>query len=287
MLNTFKKDCIAAAKRLGDYQAIEVTPLADGYCKASDENDSIMKEAYMSALILRYWYKIDRLYRENPSLNLTHDDYASLLYERIDYACKYRAWQSGGTCKNASQAIQTSIATGIKNLYYFANLDKNCANYNTLSMDALNSDDDEDSSSDWLEYQLGTPETHVSPAQSVVQAYLDKKEIVQAIILDCIAFGDSTRVIKETKKVTDEEGNEVKVTESHDEFARFAVVKTINALPEDYQQYFLDKYVIGKDIFEAGLAAVKKANNQKLYKYLAKTIEELKNDKDSCELLFN
>ena len=298
-LYTYRDECKTAAGRLGDYQNIGVTELADGYCKALDEGNTELQNSYMAALVLRYWYKIDRLYKENPSLNLQREDYSSLIYERVRYACKYRVWQTKPNIK-ASQAIQQSIATGIKNEYYFANLEQSCANYKTVSLEALESDGDEDDmgSRDWLENRFAEPEHQLSSAEAIVQTFLDKNKIVQAILLDRIAFDNSSRETKRsyTQHYTEvvknnKTGEDVEVEQTYacagysHSFLKGSITKIVKALPDNYQAYFLNKYNIKKEIFEAGLAAIKTARNQKLYKYMEAALQDIRSNPNLISLL--
>ena len=297
-LYTFMKDCEVAASRLGDYQAMTVTELADGYCDAVDTDKADLQNSYMSALILRYWYKINRLFETNPTLNLQREDYVNMLFEAIKYACKYRAWRTG-KCVSASQAIQTTISTNVKNYYYDSNLQKNSPNFTTVSIDALEDDEDGNSGSrDWLESRYADKTVELSSAEAVVQTYLNKYKIVQAIILDCIAFGESNReskkTIKKTRWVTKKKkGSEeeelveetYKYNNYYQQFAKFSVPKIISELPSDYQQYFLEKYKVKKEIFEAGLNAIKTANNQKIYKFLTELLQDIRSKPEVIEML--
>ena len=66
MLTETKKDLIEQARKLTKpYEAYSIDALADAYCDAADTNNEALKSVYISALILRFWYKIDKMYREN------------------------------------------------------------------------------------------------------------------------------------------------------------------------------------------------------------------------------
>ena len=63
MLEETKASCVFQAGHLGDYQKLTVEELADGYCDAKDAGIEEIKNYYLSALILRFWNKIDMLNR--------------------------------------------------------------------------------------------------------------------------------------------------------------------------------------------------------------------------------
>ena len=132
MINDIRKDCVTFASFLGDYQKISVDDLANKYCEALDSKDEFNKNAYLSALVLRFWYRIEKLYRANVNTGLEREDFFSWLVEAINYACKYRAWQTKKV--NAQQAINQCIETIRYQHYYEFNLDKHKANYNTVSI---------------------------------------------------------------------------------------------------------------------------------------------------------
>ena len=113
--------------------------------------------------------------------------------------------------------------------------------------------------------------------QNTVQTLLDDNKMVEAIILDTIAYQD---VYKDTKTVVqgeDEEGNPCKYTRHSYSFWPFKCVQFLSNLPEDFAQYFYDKYEVSAPALVTVLDKIKKANNQKLYKYLDLSLKAAKN----------
>ena len=81
------------------------------------------------------------------------------------------------------------------------------------------------------------------------------------------------KVTKTVVKTVDDEGNSYKHTRQTSEFWPYKCVQILSNLPEDYATYFCEHYnVITEELF-AALGAIRKANNQKLYKFLDKTIK--------------
>ena len=111
----------------------------------------------------------------------------------------------------------------------------------------------------------------------LIQSCIDKKKIVEAIILDTIAFNDTQKVTKKVVKGVDFEGNPTKYTQTTSEFWSFRCVQILSNLPVDYAAYFKKHYNVVEPELEVAIAAIRAANNQKLYRYLAKT---LKNARD-------
>lgn len=277
MLNDIRKDCIKYAKCLGDYQAMNCDELANGYCKARDEGDSIKDSQYLAALVLRFWYTIKKIYDKCPNIGMTFEDAYDWLVESINYACKYRKWQDANNKVNAQQCINQCIETIRLQHYYEMNLDKHKANYMTVSMETpLDGEDDKNTLGDTLVGDDGEDAMSKSNVEMMVQQFIDNKKIVEAIVIDTIAFNDCQKYTKETLRGVDEDGNPTKYTKSYSEFWPFRVVQILGKLSEDYSSYFSGKYNILSEDLDTCLAAIRKANNQKLYKYVDKTIESLK-----------
>ena len=105
----------------------------------------------------------------------------------------------------------------------------------------------------------------------LVQNYINRDKIVEAIMIDNIAFNDVQRWHKQTIKT--ESG---KYTEISSEFWSFRLVQLLSKLSEEYKWEFLSKYKISEEKLDAVLAYVDKSTNQRLYRLLDKTLAELR-----------
>lgn len=192
---------------------------------------------------------------------------------------KYRAWQNGTS--NAQACINQCVSTIIMQHNYQANLAKSRANYNTMSIDQpVNSEDNETVTfGDTMADEDQDPEK-LSAALSVeqlIQRCLDKKKVIEAIIMDTIAFNDCQKEIKEVKTGQDEEtGETYKYSVIHKEFWPYKCVQILSDLPEDYEDYFFNRYNINAEVLQAAMTAIRKAPNTKLYKYLNGTLDTLR-----------
>ena len=254
--------------------------MLDRYCLAKDANDEHRKNLYVSGLMLRFWYVISKLQARSPIPGLEYDDFMDWLYEAIEYACKYRAWQDPTKKVNAQQAINQCIETIRVQKYYDLNLQKNKVNQMTFSLDAEFDDDDEATLLDTLvdedaevirEHQEGT-----EAAYALVQSCINKKKLIEAIILDTIAFNDVQKVQKKVVKGVDAEGNPTKYTQTSSEFWPFRCVQILSNLPIDYASYFKKHYNVLESELNAAISTIRAANNQKLYRYLRSTLNGAK-----------
>ena len=282
MLNETKKDLTYYARQLvKPYEQYSIDELADAYCDATDTGNEALKNIYVSALILRFWHKIDKMYRANTVAPcLEYEDFFWWLYEAIEYACKYRGWRDTTKNLNAQQCINKCIETIKLQKYYDLRLDKNkTVNYCT-SMDAPiaggDGDDNEKTLADTIEDEDTIYDEGTEAVISLVQTYINNNKLIEAILLDNIAFNDVQKHYKKTIKKVNDEGEVVRYTEHSSEFWPYKLVQIVSKLPATYKSSFMERYRISEDKLNAVLDTIDRANNQKLYKYLDKTMTELR-----------
>ena len=287
MLNETKRDLTFLARKLvRPYEQYSIDELADAYCDAVDGGNETLKDIYISALILRFWYTIDKMHNSNTVAPcLEHEDFFWWLYEAIEYACKYRGWRDTTKKLNAQQCINKCIETIKLQKYYDLRLDKRKVVNNCCSIDAPlggEGDDAGKSLADMLETEDDIGGVNAGYAAiSLVQSYINKNKIIEAILLDNIAFNDVQRYSKKTVKTTNAAGEDIKYVEHSSEFWSYRLVQIVSKLPASYKREFLSRYSISEEKLDAVLEVVDKANNQKLYRYLDRTLAELR---ASCAL---
>lgn len=281
MLQDTKKDLTAQARKLiKPYEQYTIDELADAYCEAVDNNDLVLKNIYISALILRFWYTIDKMYSANTVAPcLEREDFFNWLYEGIEYACKYRGWQDPEKNLNAQQCINKCINTIKLQKYYDLRLDKNKTVNHCCSLEtpvANNTDDSTKTLEDVLEAESTLEDSSAYDAILLVQSYINKNKIIEAILLDNIAFNDTQKHHKKTIKTTNADGEVVKYTEHSSEFWAYKLVQIVSKLPASYKESFMSRYKISEEKLSAVLDVIDRANNQKLYRYLRQTLTELR-----------
>lgn len=276
MLNETKRDLTFMARRLvKPYEDYSIDELADAYCEAVDTNNDTLKDIYISALVLRFWHKIDKMYRANTVAPcLEHEDFFWWLYEAIEYACKYRGWRDESKKLNAQQCINKCIDTIKLQKYYNLRLDKNKTVNFTISMDAPIGGDGDDKAQtvgDKLETEEVWDDHSADDVMLLVQSYINRDKIVEAILIDNIAFNDVQRYYKQTIKTDD-----YKYVDVSSEFWPYKLVQIVSKLPADYKLEFMRKYKISEQKLDAVLAYVDKSNNQRIYKLLGNMLDELR-----------
>ena len=280
MLNETKRDLTLMARKLvKPYEDYSIDELADAYCDAVDSGNDALKDIYISALVLRFWHKIDKMYKANTvAPSLEHEDFFWWLYEAIEYACKYRGWRDTDKKLNAQQCINKCIDTIKLQKYYDLRLDKRKAVNHCMSLETPICGDGDDSTktlADMLESTELTDDTTLD-MELLIQNYINKNRIIEAILIDNIVFNDVQRYTKKTVKAVDSEGKPYKYVEHHSEFWLYKLIQNVSKLPATYKNYFMKRYEIAEEKLSTVLDVIDRANNQKLYKYSRHLLEELK-----------
>ena len=276
MLNDTKRDLTLMARKLvKPYESYTIDELADAYCDAVDSGNETLKDIYISALVLRFWYTIDKMYKANTvAPSLEYEDFFWWLYEAIEYACKYRGWRDTDKKLNAQQCINKCIETIKLQKYYNLRLDKNKTVNFTVSMNAPVGGDGDDKAmtvGDMLEAEESWDDHSKDDVMVLVQNYINRDKIVEAILIDNIAFNDVQRYYKQTIKTETD-----KYTDVSSEFWPYRLIQIVSKLPEEYKHEFMHKYKISEEKLDAVLTYVGKSNNQRLYKLLERTLAELR-----------
>lgn len=280
MLNETKKDLTYEARKLvKPYESYSIDELADAYCDAVDNNNETLKNIYISALILRFWYKIDKMYKANTvAPSLEYEDFFWWLYEAIEYACKYRGWRDPSKNLNAQQCINKCIETIKLQKYYNLRLDKNKTVNHCCSLDSPISDSEDGSKTlgDLIESEEFCDDFSADNVIMLVQSYINNNKIIEAILIDNIAFNDVQKHFKKVIKTTNADGELVRYTEHSSEFWPYKLVQIVSKLPASYKASFMKRYRISEEKLSAVLEVIDRAPNTKLYKYLRSTLSDLK-----------
>jgi hypothetical protein len=110
----------------------------------------------------------------------------------------------------------------------------------------------------------------------LVQSYINRNKIIEAILIDNIAFNDTQKHSKKTIKVKNDKGEVVRYTEHSSEFWPYKLIQIVSKLPSTYKSEFMKRYNISEEKLGAVLDVIDRAPNAKLYRYLRSTLAELK-----------
>ncbi len=225
----------------------DIQTLADSYLQAEANNDKQMMEAYLSALVVRYWYMIPYLHSKSETLRLEHDDIISWLYLAMIKAFEYRGWVTDKKT-SAEKCINRCIDSIRLNAFQEANYDMRKINYITYSLDE--SIEKFGDSSEGLFVEDNNDNFDV---EQLVNTKLTKKDVLSALIIDSICFNDC--------------------------FSKnnFSVNKLVSGLTSNYVKVFKDRYetsnYINKEIDDL-------VHSKELKKKVKCKLNNLKNDKE-------
>jgi hypothetical protein len=282
MLQETKRDLMICARQLSKpYEKYSIDELADAYCEAEDTNNSALQGVYFAALLLRFWYQIPKIYSELQAYRVEHTDCYDGVVDAICQACAAdnRKWQT--TNLSAEQVINQILRTRFKAAkIYEANLQKNAGRHLEVSIDAPvcggDGDDSEMTVADTLEDENSELDINTDAVISLVQSYINRNKVIEAILIDNIAFNDVQKHYKKVVKAVNASGKTYRYTEHSSEFWPYKLIQTVNKLPDTYKIEFMTKYSISEEKLNAVLATIDQSNNQKLYKYLKHAIDDLK-----------
>lgn len=263
-LTLLKKNLQAKARQLPDFdqdkiETAKIDSWADAYCDACDSGNDEKREIYLAALMLKFWYQIQNMYEKTKTCGkYDYEDYPAILYSCIEIACdkSHRAWRNSNV--SAQACINQVIATrGTAQIMYESNLLKNRANapMNQIRLDASVGDDDST-----VADLFGEEDDYsATAARDIIQRFIDKDKIVEAVILDTIAFDDCS-----------------KTTSKSSEFWSRKCVQNLAKLPDGYESYFESCYDVNPGKLAAALGRIGESNTTKLHRFLSKTLASAK-----------
>lgn len=245
--------------------------------EARISGNTVLRDLCAGGLMCRYWSVFTT---KKCGVETDYDMKISYGWQGIELALEYKAWQNPEKNVNADQAVKQCIHTTFLRENYLLNLDKSKANNFVTSMDdevgELFGGDGKSTLGDTipdeadLDFQVNAESDGF--ARALVQSYINKKMMVEAIILDTIAFNDVNRETRKTVTYVDSEKEKKKCTQVYKEFWPFRCVQILSKLPDTYASEFGSKYKFNPAEFDKALQAIRGATNQKLYRYLDATL---------------
>ena len=102
-----------------------------------------------------------------------------------------------------------------------------------------------------------------------------------------VPYGKQKRyLLEDVKTVKTKEGRSFRYAVRNSEFKKTECKRRLSSLPEDYDKYFFSRYSVDKDALEASLKTLRASNDQKLSRFIVKTLADAKkNARMTRELL--
>lgn len=278
MISDFVSDLKEKVKVLDKkYTEYSIDELANKYCEKIDAADQDGASVYISALMLRFWYQVDKMYRKVYQLGFEREDCVDKLYELIDVACQYRAWQNPAKHTNAQASINQVIATrGVPAIIGGYAYKKRAGKFYEVSMDSALDSDSELTLRDTL--ACDESEVTCDSTYSIIQQCIKNNKVVEAIIADLIAHGDTLpfKVKEKKEKYVDSNGEERSIKTNTYEFWDAKVIKELDAIGSAYRKYFTDTYSISESLYDLATEVIKTSSASRKKKMISSTTSYLK-----------
>ena len=138
MLEQEYKTLYNCASIIPNWKTANKNDLANAY--VDNENNERLKDAYFSALMLRYWGNIGKYYISSKDSGFSIQDCYSWLVEALTYSLKQRKWRDPSSSmyedKNGpDKIINRCIFSRRQYYYYLSNTANRKANVHALSLD--------------------------------------------------------------------------------------------------------------------------------------------------------
>lgn len=278
ILVTLKKEFKVIADTVPNWENMSKTELATAYCEAFDQKNYVLSDRYFSCLMYSYFYMIHTLYRTSLSLGLDEADFVDWVYEGLQMGLKYRGWldpkMKVSTYKNGAEVVFNRCFFSVRQRKYEnANRDKRSINYNTIPLTSILDEygDIDESRVDDLDDIYDTPE--YSRCDDVIKHCINKHNLINAIIVDSIAYRDVCKTGRVKNEARQETSNKNRLN------------NYISSLNDDYIKYFSSKYRVDTKDITSTIDKIKLLKPSKRLKLINTSLDSLRNDIEVRALL--
>lgn len=249
------------AAGIPNHQDLDKSVLVSEYLNAIEEENEIKKDQYLSAIILRYWYKISGWMNVYNSLPLQYEDYYSVLIDGMMYILGYHPWTDpnnklstdpNGVDKAIQRALESQMLTKVQSLNYDCRKANNFNESFEEKYEALG---------DSYEPVLNSAynEEYDNPLRGAIEVLINRNWFQEAILCDLIANEDFYNANK--------------------------ICKLISNINMDYITYFITTYDIEEaDLLEA-IKNLKAKSYYKMNQFINETLGSLAKDKEIINIL--
>lgn len=280
-----------------NWRNLTKTQLANAYCDADESGDNKLRDHYFSALMCKYSYMTTVFYQRRNSvlMRLAIEDFHGWVAESLMKGLKYRRWRDPefkhlyNNPNGAEIVFNRCFFSTEKRYYKYYNQDCRKINYiSYCTLDDIIPGTNEDSDNLYEIDNIVDPDAEFDVYDSgrdVVQYYLNKGQILQALIVDGIGYQDTFKDEKIIKTEIDCEGNEFNTERVNSTFNSRKLVKHLNNLDDVFVKYFIDNYNVNKSILTDCINKTVKLRNTKLYTVIDNTLTDLRTNKEIREML--
>lgn len=190
MLDDYKNQCKASADLvLKDWQQLTKNDLCKAYIQ--NEEDSVLSNAYFSALLYKYWNLIPKFYVQSSNVAEPEDVY-NWLVDSISYALKHRRWtqEDSSIYKDSTgpdKVINRRMKCARLTYYQFLNRKKRKQDFDLLSLDELKEDYQDNLDISDVEHDLTN--TNIDLKEYIINTF-NNKDYFLAFLLTILSTED-------------------------------------------------------------------------------------------------
>ena len=239
MLNNLKEIYLKQLEFLPNHRKLTQIELADGYL-----NDVKNKDAYLSALILRYWHILDRALYRDAGLYNPEEAYDWYTYSVVR-AIKTAPWKDAQSSvfndpKGVEKVLNTMFNCERANWFQAANRDRRKLNHGMLSLDSI-----EDDYKDSFLPEDTSQEIHIDSYKYLVQDAFNHQKYLFALMIDVIVHDISAIQFNNVMLIN-------------------TIRRAIRSLPSNYTEIFASNYEIPLELVGKAFSFIYNMNDSKL-----------------------
>ena len=273
MLEQEYKTLYNCASIIPNWKTANKNDLANAY--VDNEDNERLKDAYFSALMLRYWGNIGRYYTSSKASGFSIEDCYNWLVEALSYSLKQRKWRDPSSSmyedKNGpDKIINRCIFSRRQYYYYLSNTANRKANFHALSLDD-EENIDQDHNTHLIDNSYQTDKLSLDISTISYSLYKENNRL-ESFLLSYLSLNDFS-VYSKSK-------DEWKLNKS-------SLVASIKNISYDDFRYFVNKISedISEDRIKENYKELKEIKENKVRYVIDKALNNLKENKDLQSLL--
>lgn len=268
MLEEYKLQCKAKADSILGWEQLSKNDLCNRYIETEDAS---IRDAYLAAILYRYWKLIPKFYYQSSNVCSPEDCY-DWLVESVLCALNCKRWTESDSSiykdpNGPDKVINRAMKCARLNFYQFINRKKRKDNFGLLSLDELK-ENLHDNSVDIEDPESTVDDETTLSLKEFIKDVFNGKEYFLAFMLDCII----------TENIFDKEAESVRLNQK-------SLTKLLRELDDIYATQFAARYSFDVDVVRHALAYCQGLTSTKIQSKIEYNLLKLKHDKKLLEVL--
>lgn len=237
------------------------------------EDNKELYNAYVSAIIVRYWNLISNYYYQNQ-LSVTPEDCYGWLLDSIMCALECKQWKNPenkiyNDPAGPDKVVNRCMASARLMFYQSSNCAKRRVNYQTYSSDKMQEDKGDAAFPPMEDEDLNRA---VDGSDELILRAFNRKDYFSCAVIDSIAHEKTYDVIKENGK-------------TFTQFNPRKLARILRKCDETYCNTFSRRYKVDVSDMKEQVCKIKKFSSEKMYRWIERTLRKLREDSDVREML--